>query len=538
MNQKAPSSRNFCPQSQLVSIIEQADFILTDELLLDYKRCQRRAFLEIYGDPSEQDKPQDFLLKVRQDSFNHKQTLLSMAPHQQANYSDRDWEAGAKATCKLMKQGAERISQGVLLTKTAEGLTLVSSPDLLVKQPGKSIFGDWLYVPSTIKLGKRPKPEYKIVAAFCSQLLAVVQGVWPTAAWLILRRQNAHAVNLDIWIPAMQKLLEQCIETLQQKQEPEVFISRQKCGLCQWYSSCHAIAKSQQHLSLLPGVTPSRYQELQSLGLTTVESIADAQVTTLESFLSQEVAADLLQQAQSTAQNRAILRRKHSSTLEALNGSWEVRETNSSAEYPHPKILQPYINPLSTTSVELYFDIEAEPSLKLDYLLGVLVVDRHTNTEKFYSLLAEQPAEEESIWQQFLDLVWLYPDAPIFHFADYEVETLKRLAKLYNTPSQLIKPLIPRLVDLHEQVMNTVALPVESYSLKSLARWLGFEWRDADISGSQCVCLYTQWLETGDSSLLEIIGRYNEDDCRATYRLKQWLANFYQNSAAKHSTSC
>jgi len=502
--------------------------LLTDELLLDYKRCRRRAFLQIYGDLSRQEKPQDFLLKLRYDSWTHKQAVLNIAPYQQPNYPDRDWQAGANATWQLMQQGIERISQGVLLTNRVEGLTLVSSPDLLVKQPGRSIFGDWFYAPTTIKMGKRPKPEYKIVAAFCTQILAMVQGVWPTSAWLILRRQNPHEVNLDIWIPVMQKLLTECLETLQQQQEPEVFISRQKCGLCQWYSSCYAIAKAQKHLSLLPGVTPRRYQELQSLGLTTVESIAHAQVTTLESVLTHEVAADLVQQAQSTAQNRPILRHNYDPTLtkfQGLNGSWEVREATASGEYLHPP------NPLPTASVELYFDIEAEPSLKLDYLLGVLVVEQHTRTETFYPLLAEQPTAEESIWQQFLELVWLYPDAPIFHFSNYEVESIKRLAKLYHTPSVLIKPLLPRLVDVHKQVMNTVTLPVESYSLKNLARWLGFEWQDAHITGSQCVCLYSQWLETGNRSLLETIRRYNEDDCRATYRLKQWLADFYQDQS-------
>jgi uncharacterized protein len=69
---------------------------------------------------------------------------------------------------------------------------------------------------------------------------------------------------------------------------------------------------------------------------------------------------------------------------------------------------------------------------------------------------------------------------------------------------------------------------VESYSLKHLARWLGFEWRDPGITGSQCVCLYNQWLKTSDRSALDAIMRYNEDDCRATYHLKTWLVNFLQ----------
>jgi uncharacterized protein len=248
---------------------------------------------------------------------------------------------------------------------------------------------------------------------------------------------------------------------------------------------------------------------LQTLGVTTVKSLAAASISTLETVVTSEIASELVQQAQSTVQNRAILRQRHFSNT---NTPETFRKANT----------------LPTAPVELYFDIEAEPELQLDYLLGVLVIDRRTHTETFHPFLAETPNDEASIWQQFLDLVALYPDAPIFHFSDYEVETVKRLVKLYKTP-QSAKHLLSRFVDVHQQVMNTVTLPVESYSLKHLARWLGFEWRDAGITGQECVCLYDQWLESGDRSLLDLILRYNEDDCRATYHLKNWLVNFLQN---------
>ena len=184
---------------------------------------------------------------------------------------------------------------------------------------------------------------------------------------------------------------------------------------------------------------------------------------------------------------------------------------------------------LPIAPIELYFDIEAEPELNLDYLHGVLVVDRYNNTEKFHGFLAESAAEEGAIWEQFLELMWAYPIAPIFHFCDYEVKTFKRLAKLYNTPAYLWKPVLKRFVDIHKQVTQKAIMPVESYALKPIARWLGFDWRDAKANGAQCVCWYDDWLKTGDRSLLEAIVRYNEDDCRATYVVKDWLTNFLLN---------
>jgi len=508
------STSDCCQERHSSSVLNPTDFsrrqtiLLTDDLLLFYKRCQRRAFLDTYGDFSAQDPESDFLRKLRQDSRAHQEAVLANIPHQSPNYPRKDWEAGAKATLELMQQGIENISQGILLMDHPQGVILLSRPDLLVKQPGESIFGDWMYVPTNIKLGKRPKPEYQMVVTFSAKLLAAVQGIWPRKAWLILRRQISYSVNLAQSLPLMQKLLSECIKTLRYQQEPEVFISRQKCNLCQWYSSCYATAQQQQHISLLPGITPSRYQNLKDLGITTLKSLANSTISPLKPVLGDEIAADLVRQAQSTVENRVIFRQK------------DLTKADNSNSFI-------FTNALLPQPVELYFDIEAEPTLEIDYLLGVLVIDKYAQSSTFYPFLAENPSDELSVWQQFLELVYLYPQAPIFHFSDYEVETVKRLAKLYQTPTEQIQLLLSRFVDMHQQVMNSVTLPVESYSLKHLARWLGFEWRDPGITGSQSVCLYDQWLQTGDRSLLDLILRYNEDDCRATHHLKNWLTEIY-----------
>ncbi|MGQ4646673.1 TM0106 family RecB-like putative nuclease [Lyngbya aestuarii] len=495
--------------------------LLTDELLLDYKRCKRRGFLNIHGDSTKQDPGQDFLLKLRQDSRTHKQGVLANTVYQRPNYHWGDWEAGSQATWELMQQGTECIVGGVLLRQLSERVTLLSCPDLLEKQPGQSVFGDWMYLPTSIKLGKRPKPEYKILAAFHAKLLASVQEAWPSKAWLVLRRPHPYPVHLDKWVPLMEEALSGCIQMLLQRHEPEVFISRQKCSLCRWYSSCYAIAQSTKHISLLPGVTPTRYEDLQGLGIMTVESLAQSTIGNLEPVFEIKVASELLQQARSTVQGRAILRQaSYTATISTESTNGKKPETLNEDE----EVLLP------TASIEFYFDIEAEPELNVDYLLGVLVIDRLNHTEVFYPFLAEHPRDEALIWQNFLTLAELYPNAPIFHFADYEAETVRRLGSLYNTPPEQVKQLLSRFVDVHELVMDNVKLPVESYSLKHLARWLGFEWRDASMTGSQTVCLYDQWLETGDRSLLDAVERYNEDDCRATYKLKDWLAKFLEEA--------
>jgi uncharacterized protein len=312
----------------------------------------------------------------------------------------------------------------------------------------------------------------------------------------------------------MQVLLEQCIQMLQFKIEPEVFIARSRCNLCQWFNHCYAIASQQVHLSLVPGVTPSRYTHLQELGLTTIASLAATNPEHLE-FLpgfGPDVAHKLVQQAESVLQNQALLTRPLLKSASSLH-----------SHPPSP------LAALPTAKVELYFDIEAEPERNLAYLHGVLVVDYQAESEVFYPFLAETDAGESLIWQQFLELVWRYPDAPIFHFCPYEVQTVKRLGQLYNTSTAQLQPLLPRFIDLHAWITQTVTLPVESYALKPIARWLGFEWRNSTANGAQSIYWYSRWQDTGDRAFLEHILHYNEDDCRATYHVKRWLTGFLQN---------
>jgi predicted RecB family nuclease len=507
--------------------------LIADDLLLDYKRCQRRAFLNLYGDAAEKDPERDFVLKLRSQSSQQIAAVLAEQEYHRPQFPRRDWPAGAIATANLMAQGVNCIHRGVLwlddsthldphlwpsvLTTPNQTapilatearlrfnvLQLLGQPTLLLKQPGTSRWGDWQYIPVNVKLGKRPKPEYKLISALHAYLLAAMQATLPVQTQLILRDRCVYEVNLNIWLPRLWEVLAECSEVLLSQTEPEVFISRQRCSLCQWYSHCHAIAQSQEHLSLVPGITPNRYEQLQTLGIQTLETLATVTPDRLKRMLGTEVATTLQEQALAIVSNQA-LKKSHFRPLQ----------------------------PLPTTEVEFYFDIEAEPDRNLDYLLGVLRVDRHRNQDQFYPLVAEIPEAEAAIWQQFLALVESEPNAPIFHFSDYEADTIKRLAQLYKTPAARVQSLLSRFVDLHYYVTATTVLPVQSYSLKSLAQWLGFQWRDREASGDQTVCWYDTWLKTGDRNCLDAIIRYNEDDCRATYCLKNWLADFLDSESA------
>jgi len=488
---------------------------LTDELLFSFQRCHRRAYLDRYGDLNHCDAPSDYLLKLRQDSLAHRREILQYAVIHEADYPQSNWVAGADKTLALMQQGVERISRGVLLTEYRDGVMLVSCPDLLVRQPGESIFGDWIYVPTDIRLGKRPKLDYQVMAAFHAYVLAAVQGAWCDTSWLMLRQRGPYAVDLVDLVPRMEEILYACAEMLVAQREPEVFIAHNRCDLCHWYSFCYGLATggshrdrfANRHLSLLPGVTPSRYAYLKQMQITTLEALAAAPVRELEMLpgFGPTVAHKLVHQAQATLKQEALLNPalSHGALMELVNSRG-----------------------LPTAEVELYFDIESAPEQNVVYLHGVLVVDRARGHNQFYALLAETPEDERLAWSQLIDLFGRYPDAPIFHFCPYEVQTVRRLGEAFGTAPEQIESVLTRFVDLHDWVTRVALLPVESYALKAIARWLGFTWRDAEANGAQSIFWYAQWLQTGDRTFLESILRYNEDDCRATHRVKDWLVAF------------
>lgn len=482
--------------------------LLTADLLLNYQRCKRRAFLQVYGDRSLQDLPNDYLLKILEDSALHRSEILADYSSHQPTSVKQDWRVRVEQTLDLMSQGVESIQQGVLATpleavfegifaETALNIPgevwLVSQPDLLIKSSGQSTWGNWSYQALDVKFGKRHKLEYQLIGAFHALILAQMQQQMPHTSWLVLRPHKSYAVTLSRVMAQLQTLIEECLQLITAGKEPEVFISRHRCELCHWLSSCRQVAKSTQHLSLIAGVTPTRYQALQAAGVNTVEDLANLDPEALEPLMDREISTHLVYQAQAAIAQSAII-----------------------LAHPHPQ-------DLPIAPIELYFDIEAEPDLELEYLLGVLVVDRINQTREFQPFLAESPEHETENWQQFWAFLQRYPQAPIFHFCDYEFKTIQQLGKRYRVPKSQVDAVLSRFVDLHERVTRLVALPVEGYALKAIARWIGFEWRDSKANGAQCIYWYDQWLKTGDRTFLEAIVRYNEDDCQATYQVKEWL---------------
>jgi len=178
---------------------------------------------------------------------------------------------------------------------------------------------------------------------------------------------------------------------------------------------------------------------------------------------------------------------------------------------------------------DLFFDMEGDPLYPegLEYLFGVYYLE---NGEwRFTAFWAHDHDAEKKALEDFVDFVVerlkQYPDAHIYHYNHYEVTAIKRLMSRYATREREVDDLLrrERFVDLFKVVRESIRVSEPSYSIKNLEHFY-MDARDADVKTAVgSIVWYEHWRESRDDDLLEQIRKYNEDDCRSTLLLRDWL---------------
>ena len=115
----------------------------------------------------------------------------------------------------------------------------------------------------------------------------------------------------------------------------------------------------------------------------------------------------------------------------------------------------------------------------------------------------------------------------VYVYSHHEQTTLRRLAERYGGSAALDR-FRDRFVDLYEVAKRSVVFPTPRYGLKALAEFVGFQWRDEDPGGAQSMAWWAEYQKdpATNQRLLDRILRYNEDDVRATFALRDWLERF------------
>ncbi len=400
----------------------------------------------------------------------------------------RDLDEAFLSTLELMKQG-KNIYHGVLMDEHWVGI-----PDLLEARPVekgmKSNFGEHYYAVYDIKSGQEMRDEYKFQLVFYSLILERLQGVLPRDAYIINANGEERSFMVDDFLDYFH-LTRERIEEVLEGQKPPPFL-KSGCKQSPWYSLCVEETKGCDDISLVYKLSQNDQRRFYELGIHTVKDLASADLDQLR-FRLEDWPFDKILRFYNQAQ---------------------VLISNE------PRILKKSESP--TVETEIYFDIESDPTEGIDYLLGMLVKKEGGELEYKY-FLAKDKEDEARVWREFLDFLESLDDFVIYHYSYYEREVFKRLANKYGISMALEDKFNNNTIDLHRKFVEAAILPIYFYSLKDVAKYLGFKWQAEDAGGAESVVWYNDWLKSHDQKIMDKIIAYNEDDVRATLFIKEWL---------------
>lgn len=452
---------------------------ITKQSFYRYMKCPRWIVHEARGEF------RDDLVKVRiQDDAlaQEQERAILVSRHSVEVVADDEQEAFQK-TLALMKEGVSSIYAGVLIHGH-----WIAKPDLLERVSGKSIFGDYYYVPCDIKRSRHMKDEYCVQGAFSAEVLRLVQGAKPKQGYIMRPDGSVEAYMLDEYATKFRTALDGIERIFEGVEEPHFLTS--DCKQSPWFDECKRQTLATDHLSRMNRIWRTEVKALEEAGITTVASLA--------------------------TQNADVLTRHvHGVTQERLQFLVLGAKALVSGE---PTILRRVDFP--ATNDALVVDIEADPLRDLHYLFGVL--DVHSQGDEFYTFLAKSVDEEKAAWDAFVAFMESRPGIPVYHYGWYEQDVFRLMAQRHGAPEGFIDDLAERSVDVLERLREAVIFPLPFYSLKDIAQYLGFRWRHDDASGLNSVLWYEEWLVNGNREMLDDVLRYNEDDVRATWVVRQW----------------
>jgi predicted RecB family nuclease len=204
-----------------------------------------------------------------------------------------------------------------------------------------------------------------------------------------------------------------------------------------------------------------------------------------------------------------------------------LEKLHNRAKLISKKDAKPYLRTpvdLPTSNRELFFDIEVDPMRNLCYLHGFVErIDGDTAKERFIFFFSDNVTDkaEERAFAEAWQFMQSSLPCVIYYYSKYERTIYRKLRQKYPhicTEAELESLFNPEhAIDLYfDVVLKATEWPTRDYSIKTLAKYLGFVWHDPHPSGAASIEWFDRWVQSRDSSIRQRIVEYNEDDCRAT----------------------
>jgi len=413
-------------------------------------------------------------------------------------------EVRAQLTRDAMQAGVETIFQATFLEEPWHGFA-----DFLIRVEEESVLGGWSYEPVDTKLARSAKASHIVQLGIYARMIANVQGTHPRRVHVQLgdgRRDTFRMTDFDKTLTAAVHRYLVFVGAGAPGTEPEPCAA---CPLCPWRGHCGKLWEEEDHLSLVCGLGKPQAQKLRESGITNGAALASAPEGMRIPRMAPATFAKLRAQA--------ILQQARKEGTEPVVETLPVENGRGFSSLPQP-------NP-----ADLFFDLEGDPLEEggLDYLWGVHYRDGGKPDFRFrwgHDHQAERIAFEDTLdWM--VDHLQANPSAHIYHYAPYEITSLRRLSTLHASREGALDELLRqrRFIDLYAVLRQAVRTSEPNLSLKTMEIFFA-DAREGNVTkADQSIIEYKNWKMTGDQATLHGILEYNKVDCENTEALRNWL---------------
>ena len=489
-------------------------FVCSPSDLANFIACEHLTQLEVAVASGEGTRPSfgnayaDLLKRKGEEHERNFLEALGVAGHvvtQVGLGEDRNFAAAAKSTAEAIYAGSEYIYQAVFLADGWQG-----TADFLERIDRPSALGAWSYQVLDTKLARHPRPEHALQLCFYSQALGQIQKVEPEVAYIVLGTRERIPIRLAN-VSAYYRRVRRRFQASTAARVQTAPYPCDHCLLCDFQSLCEERWEHEDHLVRVAGIRRDQISRLVAMEITTLTALAEARSETRVPKIPVSTLEGLREQA------ALQLERQRSGKI-----AWRrlpIENGRGFSALPN------------RSKGDIILDLEGhpffEPARGLNFLFGVLTLD--AAEPRYEAFWGHDRDGERRVLENFVDLVHarlaLYPDLHVYHFGAYEPTAIKQLMGEYAIRESQVDDLLRRrtFVDLHTVFRQALRAGVPSYSLKQLEALFDFTRFAAVRSGMQAILDYEQWLETRDNGFLARIAAYNEEDCRATLALLNWL---------------
>lgn len=490
---------------------------VTASMLYDLLACPHRLTMDLYGDVSRRDEPNPFVQLLWEKGSLFEKDVISNLRIPFLDLSHYSEDEKERLTTDAMRRGESLIYSG----RIREG-DLLGVPDLLRKEDGGYIAGD-------IKSGageegpedlSTPKPHYAVQLALYTEILerkGLSAGrrafIWDIHGKEVIYDFTAVYGKKNpgtLW-----QDYEECLadaRAIIAQNEVTLPAYSSVCKLCHWHTECTGRLTKAGDLTLIPELGRAKRDAM----MDRIRTIHELAGSNPDSFV---------------VGKKTVFPGIGPDTLR----KFYERARLQTSEGAGPLLLTPLALP--DYELELFFDIEVDPMRDICYLHGF--VERRgldCATEEFVYFFAEEPTpqHEKAAFADAWDYMRTNRPCAIYYYSKYERTIYRKLREKYpdvcsaEDIEELFDP--AHAIDLYFDVVKKVTeWPTRDYSIKTLAKFLGFNWRDTHPSGAASIEWFDRWVKTADPDVRQRILDYNEDDCIATRVLLDGIRQLYQS---------